>query len=42
MVDIMKEEKTCGFLVGNRPVEIVADLPWDLMKCSETCFYLLV
>lgn len=36
MVDIPKEEETCGFPGGKRTVEIVADLPWDFMKCFDT------
>ena len=36
MVDIPKEGETCGFPGGKRTVEIVADLPWDFMKCFDT------
>lgn len=36
MVDIPKEGETCGFPGGKRTVELVADLPWDFMKCFQT------
>lgn len=26
MVDVLKEEETCGFFAANRPIEFVADL----------------
>lgn len=35
MVDILKEGKPVGFFTANRPIEFVADLPLDLMKCLK-------